>query len=95
MITKHTIIDYDVDGSEFGAVVLAQGPKGKSQKIFHVLEDINIDESEWYMDKYVTLKGTSHNPKGLTSVKLENIGNFKDQKEHPEKVFDIFPEYFL
>jgi len=95
MITIHTIIDYDVDGLPFGVKCIAQGNKGKSQKIFHILEMNNINDPEWYIDKYVTLAGTSKNPKGLTSHHSQDIGNFKDQEEIPEKVFDLFPEFFL
>ncbi len=95
MITKHEIIDYDVDGGEFGVIALAQGSKGKAQKIFHILKCVNITDPEWYMDKYVSLSGDAHNTRGLTSNSKQDIGNFRGQKENPMKVFEEFPEYFL
>ncbi len=95
MITQHKIVSHDVDGELFGVIALAQGSKGKSQKIFHILKCINITDPEWYMGKYVTLEGSAKDPKGLTSVSKIDIGNFKNQKEDPMKVFEEFPEYFL
>ena len=93
LITKHKIEDYDVDGGAFGVVCLAQGNAGTAQKIFHILES-TVDDPNWYMDKFVTAKGCK-NPKGLTSKSHQNIGNFKNQKETPMKVFELFPEAFL
>ena len=95
MISKHKIVSHDVEGDLFGVVVLAQGPKGKSQKIFHILEVINDNDSSWYMNKFVALAGVSMNPKGLISKTVEDIGNFPGQKENPMKVFELFPEEFL
>jgi hypothetical protein len=94
MITIHTLADYDVDGQSFGVTVLAQGNKGKSQKIFYVLETNNIDDPEWYIGRYVSMPGPN-NPKGLTSIRHRDIGNFPGQKDNPMKVFDLYPEYFL
>ena len=95
MITKHTLIDYDVDGAEFGVIALASGTKGKAQKIFHILESINTTDPEWYLDKYVCFSGDAKNARGLTSNAKIDIGNFRGQKENPMKVFEKFPEYFL
>ena len=94
MITIHTLADYDVDGQTFGVTVLAQGNKGKAQKIFYVLKSNNIDYPDWYLDKYVSIPGY-HNPRGLTSIKHQDIGNFPEQKQNPMKVFELFPEFFL
>ena len=94
MITIHVLADYNVDGQTFGVTVLAQGNKGKAQKIFYVLETNNIDSPEWYIDKYVSVPG-HHNPKGLTSIRHQDIGNFVGQKENPMKIFELHPEYFL
>ena len=94
MITIHVLADYDVDGQTFGVAVLAQGNKGKAQKIFYVLETNNIDNPEWYIDKYVSVQGF-HNPRGLTSIRHLDIANFPGQKENPMKVFELHPEYFL
>ena len=94
MITIHTLADYDVDGQRFGVTVLAQGNRGKAQKIFYVLESNNIDSPEWYLDKYVSPPG-HHITRGLTSIRHRDIGNFPGQKENPMKVFDIHPEAFL
>ena len=94
MITIHTLADYDVDGQTFSVTVLAQGNKGKAQRIFYVLETVNIDDPEWYIDKYVSPSGF-HKSKGLTSIRHRDIGNFPDQKENPMQVFHIHPEAFL
>ena len=94
MITCHTLVAYNVDGQRFGVTVLAQGNKGKAQKIFYVLEANNIDDPDWYLDKYVSPSGY-HNPRGLTSIRHRDIGNFVDQKENPMRVFELHPEAFL
>ena len=94
MITIHVLTDYNVDSQTFGVTVLAQGNKGKSQRIFYVLEANNIEDQDWYLDNYVSVPG-HHNTKGLTSISHQDIGNFPGQKENPMKIFDIHPEYFL
>ncbi len=95
MISIHKIINHDANGKEFGAIVLAVGQKNKSQRIFHILEDINDPNPEWYLDKFVIQKDQAKNPKGIMSKEVTHIGNFKGQNENPMDVFEKYPEYFI
>ena len=95
MISKHLILVADAGGKSFGVWCLAQGPQGKSQKIFYILEIINDDTPEWYIGKMVVKTGTYHNARGLTSQEVEHIGTFKDEKQNPLDIFKHYPEYFL